>query len=159
MSYLFDTIRAYTGYQPTGSFTFTLLIGTAVFALSLGVLAVAASLASPVRRRLDRVSGGADTDAAINSRLIDRLRPLLPYVIPTKEKERSRVSKLLVHAGWRGPSAMPLFYASKALLTFGLPVLVLFSAAFLPRVSSNTILFAAVTGAMLGFITPGIWLE
>lgn len=156
---LIEILRAYTGKQPAGSFAFTLLIGTAVFALSLGVLAMVASLASPVRRRLDRLSGGEDTSPAPGTRLIERLRPLLPYVVPSKEKERSRVSKLLVHAGWRSASALPLFYASKALLMFGLPTLVLFAGAFLPRVSSSAILFGAVMGGMLGFVGPGIWLE
>ena len=153
-------LQAYFGNQPSAAIAFILLTGAAMFALSLGVLAVVSAVADPLRRRLGRVAGstGEASTSSANA-VVERIRPLFPYFVPGKEQERSRVSNLLTYAGLRSPSALPLFYTCKALLMVGLPALTLLAAPFLPRVSSGKLLFAAVVGALLGFVAPGMWLE
>ena len=153
-------LKAYLANQPSSAIAFTLLTGAAVFALSLGVWAVASAIAHPLRRRLARLAGSTgEASASSTNALVERIRPLFPYFVPGKEQERSRVSNLLTYAGLRSPSALPVFYACKALLLVGLPALTLLAAPFLPQVSSGKLLFAAVVGALLGFVAPGMWLE
>jgi len=159
---VFETLlnlRGYFSNQPSGMVAFTLLIGAAVFALSMGAWAVVGVVASPLRRRLARLGGSESAGTSFGGLFIDRIRPLFPYLVPGKEEERSRVGKLLMHAGFRSASAMPVFYASKALLTLGLPFLTFSAAPFFPAVSGGKIMLVALIGAALGFVLPGIWLD
>src|SRR5215467_14436971 len=97
--------------------TFTLLIGAAVFALSMGAWALVGVVASPLRRRLARLGGIESAGTSPGGFFIDRICPLFPYLVPGKEKERSRIGNLLTYAGFRSVTALPLFYASKVQLT------------------------------------------
>jgi len=153
-----ELVKGYFGNQPAGSVAFTILIGAAMFALSLGVWALVAGAVSPLRRRLTRLIG-TESAASRARPLVERLGPLFPYIVPGKEQERSRVSKLLICAGLQSPSALPFFYACKALLMLGLPLLVLLAAPFLPRVSTGKFMFVALVAAALGFVLPGVWLD
>jgi len=159
---VFDFLLSLKGYisnQPSGSLAFTLLIGAAMFALSLGVLGLLAFVASPLRRRLARLGGTENETASLAGLFVDRIRPLFPYLIPKKEQERSRIGTLLTHAGFRSASAMPVFYAIKALLTLTLPFVTFLAAPFLPTVSSGKLMMVGLIGAALGFVLPGMWLE
>jgi tight adherence protein C len=153
------SLRGYFSNQPSGMVAFTVLIGAAIFALSLGVLALVGVVVSPLRRRLARLGGIEDESAPVAGFFLERIRPLFPYLVPGKEKERSRVGKLLTHAGLRSASAMPVFYAIKALLTLSLPFLTFLAAPFFPTLSGGKVMTVALMGAALGFVLPGIWLE
>jgi tight adherence protein C len=152
-------LRGYFSNQPSGMLAYTVLIGTAVFALSMGAWALVGVLASPLRRRLARLGGSDSAGTARGGFFIDRIRPLFPYLVPGKEEERSRIGNLLTYAGFRSASAMPLFYASKALLTLGLPFLIFLAAPFFPAMSGAKVIMVALIGATLGFVLPGIWLD
>ena len=152
-------LRGYFSDQPSGMVEFTLLIGTAVFALSMGAWALVGVVASPLRRRLARLGGIESEGTSPGGFFIERIRPLFPYLVPGKEEERSRVGNLLTYAGFRSASAMPLFYASKVLLTLGLPFLTFLAAPWLPAVSGGKVMAAAIIAAALGFVLPGIWLD
>jgi len=153
------SLRGYFSNQPSGMVAFTLLIGAAVFVLSMGAWVLVGVVASPLRRRLARLGGMEGAGTPQGGFLIDRIRPLFPYLIPGKEEERSRIGNLLTYAGFRSASAMPLFYASKALLTLGLPFLTFLAAPLLPTVSGGKVMTVALIGAALGFVLPGIWLD
>ena len=153
------SLRGYFSNQPSGMVAFTVLIGAAVFALSMGAMALVGVVASPLRRRLARLAGNEGAGTSTGGLFIERIRPLFPYLVPGKEEERSRVGMLLTHAGLRSASAMPLFYASKMLLTLGLPSLMFFAAPFFPRLSGGKVMTAALIAAALGFVLPGIWLD
>jgi len=130
-----------------------------VFALSLGVSAFVVAVGNPLRRRVAQLGAPGVQVSSSASDLVARLRPLFPYLVPAKDKERSRVSKLLVHAGMRSPSALPVFYACKTLLLLSVPMMVFLIAPFLPRVSSGKLLFAAILGALLAYLSPSVWLD
>lgn len=153
------SLRGYFSNQPSGMLTFTLLIGAAVFALSMGAWALVGVVASPLRRRLARLGGNESAGPSPGGFFVDRIRPLFPYLVPGKEEERSRTGKQLTHAGFRSASALPLFYASKVLVTLGLPFLTFLVAPFFPAVSGGKVMAAALIGAALGFVLPGIWLD
>jgi len=152
-------LRGYFSNQPSGMLAYTVLIGTAVFALSMGAWALVGVLASPLRRRLARLAGSDSAGTARSGFFIERIRPLFPYLVPGKEEDRSRIGNLLTYAGFRSASAMPLFYASKALLTLGLPFLIFLAAPFFPAMSGAKVIMVALIGATLGFVLPGIWLD
>jgi tight adherence protein C len=153
-----DALRSYLSNQPLST-AFTLLIGAAVFAFSLGVAALLLTLASPLRRRLARLAHQDAATASISASLADLIRPYTRYILPKKEHERSKVSRLLMHAGYRSANALPLFFASKALLMVALPLVVLLVSPMFPRVSSNLLMLVGVGVGGLGFLMPSFWLE
>jgi tight adherence protein C len=138
---------------------FILLSAAAAFAFSLGVAAIVVTAASPLRRRLARVSNQDVETTSLAASLAELVRSYARFLLPKKAQERSRVSRLLIHAGYRSANALPLYFAAKALLIAVLPVGVFFVSPMFPKVSSSVLLFAAVTGALLGFLAPGVWLD
>jgi tight adherence protein C len=159
MSTTLTMVRSYLAGEPLAALAFVLLIGTAAFALSMGASAFIVAVADPLRRRLGRLAGEPDRPISPAHDLADFMRPLFPYLVPRKEGERSRVGRLLMHAGFRSSAALPLYYGCKALLLIALPLLVIFVSAFLPRVTSGKLMFAAVTVAFLGSLIPSVWLD
>lgn len=152
-------LRGYFSSQPSGMLAFMVLIAAAIFALSLGVTALLAVAASPLRRRLARLGGIESQTVSLSGVLADRFRPLFPYLVPKKEEERSKVAKLFTHAGLRSPGAIPMFYAIKLLMTLSLPFLTFLAAPFFPTVSGGKVMLTALVGAAIGFILPGMWLD
>jgi tight adherence protein C len=152
-------LRAFLAGQPLAALAFVLLIGAAVFALSMGASAVALASADPLRRRLGRLSASEVRPSFSGRDLADFLRPLFPYLIPKKEGERTRVGRLLMYAGYRSPAALPLYYSSKAVLMIALPLVVIFAAAFFPKVTSTQMMFSALALGFLGSLAPSIWLD
>jgi tight adherence protein C len=136
-----------------------LLAGAAVFAFTLGVSAVVMALASPVRRRLGRLASPEAESASRTSAFADLLRPFSRYILPSKESERSGAERRLVHAGLRPTTALPLYYASKALLMIALPFAVLVASPFFPRVSTTQLMLGAGFAAFFGALLPSMWLD
>jgi tight adherence protein C len=152
-------VQNYLGHEPLAALGFVVLIGVAVFALSMGVSAFVVVVADPVRRRLVRLGGGAERPLSPSASIADTLRPLFPYLIPSKERERSRVSQLLTHAGFRSPTALPLFYATRVLFMLALPLSVFLASPFFPKITSGQLLTMAVMAGVLGSIAPSVWLD
>ncbi len=65
----------------------------------------------------------------------------------------------LVHAGYRSPNALPVFFAVKALLMVALPLVVFLVSPMFPKVSSNMLLLTGLGAGCLGFLIPGVWLD
>lgn len=151
-------VQSYLAGEPLAALAFVILIGAAVFALSMGASALGLVVTDPLRRRLGRLTG-AEERVSSSTQYLDFIRPLVPYLLPGKEKERTRVGTMLTRAGMRSQAALPLFYACKALLMIGLPLLVVFSAPFVPRITSGALMVTAVTAGLLGVLAPSMWLE
>jgi tight adherence protein C len=152
-------VQNYLGHEPLAALGFVILIGVAAFALSMGVSAFVVVVADPVRRRLARLGSGEEQPATSAANIADTLRPLFPYLIPSKDRERTRVGRLLTYAGFRSPTALPLFYAAKALFMLGLPLGVFLASPFFPKLTSGLLLSAAVAMGVLGSIVPSVWLD
>src|SRR5262249_11482968 len=152
-------VRGYLAGTPLAALAFVLLIGIAAFALSMGASAFALAIADPLRRRLGQLTGAPDRALSTTHDIADYIRPLFPYLVPRKEGERSRVGRLLMHAGFRSPAALPLYYGCKTLFMVALPLLVMFASVLLPRVTGGKLIFAAVTMGFLGSLIPSVWLD
>jgi tight adherence protein C len=159
MSTSLETLRSYLGNQPFLAVAFIVLIGAAAFAFALGVAALGVTMASPLRRRLARLGHTEAEAASLATTLADIIRPYTRFILPRKEKELSRVRQRMIHAGYRSPNAMPLFFAVKSLLMIGLPLAVLLVSPMFPRVSSQMLLIVAVGLGGLGFLAPSVWLD
>ena len=81
-------------------------------------------------------------------------------VTPKNQAELSAIRKRLLQAGYRWPSAVRVFYATKAALAVGLAVVAAIFVPFLPVELPAPIFGLAVIFAMLlGYSIPSLWIE
>ncbi|CBJ52067.1 type II secretion system F family protein [Ralstonia solanacearum] len=84
-------------------------------------------------------------------------KPLARASVPKEGWEDSSLHTRFVHAGWRAPEAIPIYFGVKTILAFGLPVLLFplalgqFDAS--QRLQFLTVLFVA---AAIGFYLPNL---
>lgn len=154
-----EFLRGLLGSGAGSSMVFVGLAAVTVFVFSLGVSALVMGLADPMRRRLDRLADTHREDTSRAQTIAAILQPLAAYVLPKKDWDRSQVSRQLVHAGFRAPGAVTVYYATRALLLILLPVSVLLASRWLPEVPTAKIMFYAGVAAFLGSILPGAVLD
>ena len=136
-----------------------LISGTfVIFGLGIGFLTLSAT--NPIRRRL---GGSAAQPQKEKGRTLvwinTMLGPVSSYILPKSEMERSRIVKKLVHAGFRAPSAVQDFYATKAVLAVVFGAIFLFASRWIPDLTTQKqfIYLACASGA--GIFLPNIVLE
>jgi tight adherence protein C len=157
--FILDTARSFIAQQPLYGTTFIVLIGASVFAFVLGATALVSTLSDPLRRRVARLGNQDAPTVSLASTFAELLRPVTAYILPKKEAEQSQVRRQLLHAGYRSASAMPLFYAIKALLMTGLPLVAFLLSPMFPRLHSETLMLIAVCLGCAGFLAPSMWLN
>ncbi|MFL6600900.1 MAG: type II secretion system F family protein [Steroidobacteraceae bacterium] len=158
MDAILKAFQTYFAQQPA-ELTFILMVAGAVFVFSLGVSALAVAVASPLRRRLNRLGRPEAHDNSRAANIAAALRPYSAYILPSKDWERSRVNRMLVNAGYRSSNALSLFYACKALLMVALPLAVFAASPLLPTLSAGKVVFYSVAAGFFGSLLPGLWLN
>lgn len=159
MNTMFSSLIAHLGQFQAAEFAFIALAGAAVFAFCLGVFAVLSAISDPLRRRLDQMGHAQGRARSWGSGVAERLRPVAARFLPRKDKERSRVSRLLSHAGYRSPHVLSTFYGVKALLMIGLPIIVLVASPLFPRLTTGKLLFSAAVASVAASLLPSLWLD
>lgn len=153
------TLQSWVSQSQGAALLFVLLAAAAVFVFSLGVSALVLARANPLRRRLGELAGTDRNLATGAAWFAERLRPISRHLLPSREVERTRVSRLLLHAGYRSPQALTLFSAARWLLILTLPLLVLISSPFFPHLQSNKVMLLTIGAVIFGFLAPSVWLE
>ena len=159
MNLSWQALEPYIGHSQAGGLVFVVLAAAATFVLCLGVASFLAAIASPVRRRLAQLGGGASPATSLGAQIAQRLRPVADYVLPTAEAERSQIEKRFQYAGLRSPYALPVFYVAKLVLIVTPPCLVLAAAPLFPQMTTEALLFYAFSAALIGFVLPSMWLD
>ena len=154
-----ETLHIWVSQSQGAALLFVVLAAAAVFAFSLGVSALLLAKTNPLRRRLGELAGTGRESAFGVAWLAERLRPISNYALPGREAERTRVQRLLMHAGYRSAHALSLFSVARWLLVVTLPLLVLLSSPFFPRLEGNKVLLLTLGAAVFGFLVPSVWLE
>lgn len=143
----------------------TATVGLAVFLAIVGVAYVIYTIFSPGRARIRSVVGNtAAHEQSAVSRIGESLEPLSPYILPSKEWERTKSDAMLVHAGYRSPQALTVFYAIKTILGILCAVIVVVGAPILGQVMSKQfslmqIGFGALLFSFIGMTLPNIILQ
>ncbi len=145
-----------------------ILLLTGAFAIAFcGILAILLALRpNALQRRLGQIDRETpqlppQTDQHDWLHTIERLaKPLARVSVPKEGWEDSALRTRFVHAGWRSPEAIPIFFGIKTALLIGLPLLlfVLLVGHFAPsqRLPFMTVLFVA---AVIGFYLPNLVLS
>jgi tight adherence protein C len=113
-------------------------------------------LAGP-RSAIQEEAPSAPRSILIEDNLLKRFDNL---VTPKNLEELSKIRKRLVMAGYRNPSAVRVFYLSKAVLALGFAVV---AAMVLPFVAGSLPLpmigLIVITAMLFGYIMPSFWVE
>jgi tight adherence protein C len=133
--------------------------------LGLAVAGIVFSVGSFVfrgRGLRDRLRGVVGEQAAAQAagpawqgRVAKAAGPVAKLATPTDEEEISRVRARFVHAGFRDPSAPVIFFALKALLSIGLP-LVLFLFTDVMSARDYVPLLVLLAAAAIGYYLPNL---
>ena len=131
-----------------------------MFIFGMGILYLLSTVFDPVRRRMRLLAiGEIDKEDEASGEFSTTLGPLAGLTMPRKDWERSKVSQMLVHAGFRAPNAITGFYAIKTILIILLPGTVLFLASLFPHYSTKQVAFAMIITTFLAVTLPDAVLE
>ncbi len=134
------------------------MVTLAGFGFAAAIMMLLGSATSPVRRRLQEI-GGRPQKPSAGDRLARSIAPVSHYILPAKESERSQIREKLVHAGFRNPNALTIFYSVKLLVALGLPTIVLLLAPLFPELETSSIVLATMTASAIGVMSPNIFLR
>jgi tight adherence protein C len=151
-------LQDFFGNSGSGGLLFIALAAAAVFALSMGMSAFVVGLLDPVRRRLGRLGSENDRPSA-SATMAESLSNFAAMVTPRSERERQRVERLLIHAGYRSANARTLYYGVKALAIMILPIGVLLASPMFPKITTNQLMLFAAGAGYLGWISCSMWLD
>jgi tight adherence protein C len=140
-------------------FLFIALAGGAMLAFGLGLSYVVLGATDPVRRRLLGSAPKARSDGRLLLTLQTIIGPVSEWVLPKSEVERSKVTKQLTYAGFRGPHVLQVFYCIKVVALLVLPAIVLIGAQWYPELPTNKLLLFLAMAAGLGVVVPSSVLE
>jgi tight adherence protein C len=152
-------LQDFLGDSGGAGILFIALAAAAAFALSMGLSAFVMGLIDPVRRRLGQLGSGAHQRPSAAATMAESLSSFAALVTPRSDRERQRVQRLLIHAGYRSPNARTLYYGVKALAILILPMCVLLASPLLPKITTNQLMLFAASAGYFGWIVCSIWLD
>ena len=135
------------------------LSAATVFVLVLGAAVLLMNYFDPVRRRIGTVVGDAPEDERLLIKVATALGPVSTFVLPQVELERDKAMLQLSRAGFRSPMALHVYYLIKTVLAILLPLFVLVSANWLPRIETSNVLISAMFASGIGMVGPNIVLQ
>jgi tight adherence protein C len=140
-------------------FVFVIIVATAVFSLAMAVLFLLAGLFDPLQSRLRKLTGEDRRKKPWLANASDALKPLTQYVEPKQSsKDQNQMRAKLIHAGFRQPNAVSMFYALKVIFMAVLLLGVMAATMFLPKLNSVEIGYLIVLAGAVGFMVPNILL-
>ena len=159
MQALLEQIGAIAGDETILAHLVVWLSAATVFVLVLGAAVLLMNYFDPVRRRIGTVVGGAPEDERMLIKVATALGPVSTFVLPQVELERDKAMLQLSRAGFRSPMSLHVYYLIKTVLAIVLPLLVLLSANWLPRIETTSVLAYAMFASGIGMIGPNIVLQ
>ncbi|VUX56230.1 Type II secretion system protein [uncultured Woeseiaceae bacterium] len=135
------------------------LSAATVFVFVLGSAVLLLNYFDPVRRRVSNVVGDAPEDERLLIKVATAIGPVATYILPQVELERDKAMLQLSRAGFRSPMALHAFYLIKTVLALVLPLIILVSVNWLPRIETTSILIYAMFASGIGLLGPNIVLR
>jgi tight adherence protein C len=159
MEAILDLINAYLGDEVILRRILVGLSAATIFILGLGLTLLIVNLTDPVRRRMGLVEDAPAAKDRLVMFVNTAMGPVASYVLPQKDSERDNMTQKLVRAGYRSPQALQVFYMTKSLLVFALPMLVLIAWRWIPDIDGSSPLSYAMFASAIGIMGPNIVLR
>jgi len=154
MDYILKLLSPLTDNPEQAMQLFIFTIGVAVFILVLGLMFLIRGLSDPLQRRLRQIAGPQEAPEWSWTRWERMLQSLSPYILPKEDWERSKASMKLVHAGFRAPNALTIFYGARILGAVLFPLSILLATPLLPRVLLDNVWYLAAAMGFVGLRLP-----
>jgi tight adherence protein C len=146
---------------------FQLLVLLSVFAVVVGVTLTGMALVSPgyMRGRLATFRSKADAGSLEPNdgwveKVVKVAQPFSKLSVPEEGWERSALRTRFMNAGWRSPSAAPLYFASKTLLALITPgIAALVAMRYYPAMPGNRFMIVLLVTATLAYYIPNFVLD
>lgn len=139
-----------------------ILILLLTFLLTFGAALVAMLLIQPdaMRRRISQATQAPTEEAprALQEEWLQRMarvsKPLAKLAVPKEGWDNSVLRTRFMNAGWRNPSAIPVYFAAKTLLAISFPLMLFIATSGVvsednPRLLPISLLAAAIAGFYL----------
>lgn len=159
MNALFEQIAAVISDETILVNLVVWLSAATVFVFVLGSAVLLLNYFDPVRRRVSNVVGDAPEDERLLIKVATAIGPVATYILPQVELERDKAMLQLSRAGFRSPMALHAYYLIKTVLALVLPLIILVSANWLPRIGTTSILTYAMFASGIGLLGPNIVLQ
>ena len=137
-----------------------------VFAIVGGLALMAMAIFSPgyMRERLNNFGGKVETSALENDGWVEKVvkvaQPFSKLSVPDEGWERSALRTRFMNAGWRSPSAAPLYFAAKTILALSLPcIAALVVMHYWPAMPARKFMLVLLACAALGYYIPNLVLD
>lgn len=154
MEYLLQIFNSLANDPGQARWFLAIALGAAAGLFGLGALYLVANSVDPLRRRLRSVSGDKEGGHSTPLPFADLVEPVSGYVMPTKEKEISRIRSRLIHGGYRAENALASFYVVKTLTGLVLTAVAILGATLYPGLTSLQVGTLALFAAFLGMMLP-----
>lgn len=161
MDALTSIVTELLGPSPNNDLIGVAAVAGIVLMLALAGVALMPRGESAQERRLRGIAGESSERSkdTTGDRVAATMRGLGPIVMPKNEDETSQIKAKLIHAGYRQPNAILIFFAIKGGCALVLPALVLLSIPFFPEVPFKRIMFFAMGAAAVGIFGPNVVLD
>ena len=159
MDALFEQIAAVVSDETILVNLVVWLSAATVFVFVLGSAVLLLNYFDPVRRRVSNVVGDAPEDERLLIKVATAIGPVATYILPQVELERDKAMLQLSRAGFRSPMALHAYYLIKTVLALVLPLIILVSVNWLPRIETTSILIYAMFASGIGLLGPNIVLQ
>ncbi len=137
-----------------------------VFAIVCGLVLIAMAVFSPgsLRGRLASLSGTAPASTPENDGWVEKVvkvaTPFSKLSLPDEGWERSSLRTRFMNAGWRAPSAAPLYFAAKTVLALTLPcIAALVVGHYAPAMPGKKFMLVLLFFVAFGYYIPNTVLE
>jgi tight adherence protein C len=131
---------------------------------AVAMLSMTLFLPGQMRDRLDEVRsksepGKLESDGWVE-KVVKVATPFSRLSLPEEGWERSALRTRFMNAGWRSPSAAPLYFAAKTLLALGLPAMAaLVVMHYAPAMPGKRFMIVLLVTAAFGYYVPNFVLE
>lgn len=140
---------------------------TVVFLVWSCIAGIIVGLMLPNRlmQRLDGLNGSEKSLASVQSnpwveRIVQAANPFVKLSIPTEGWDNSPMRIRFINAGWRNPVCIPLFFATKTILAFFMPlILMMLGGAELFNSDTGFVILMLALTASMGYYLPNIFLK
>ena len=160
MNYLLGLINRLVGDEQLTRMLFAAVIGLSVVMVVVALAVLGKGLQSPVQRRLMLIKRGHGIDhRAPPSNLQMMLEQVGQRFSSAETRQASATRTLLIHAGYRSPSAVQVYWAIRLLLPLLLLGITLLALPFIPNMS--LLLGGGILAVVLGvgWLLPAIYVS
>jgi tight adherence protein C len=160
MDYLLGLFNRVTGNEEMARLLFVGAMSLSAVLAVITVLLLLLGLQDPVQRRLALIkrghSGSSGQDAPSNLQLL--LERVGQRFGSTEAAQMSPTQTLLMHAGYRSPSAVQMYWAVRLLLPLVLVGAALLVLPIIPKLSLITGLMLVLAAGAVGWLVPALYI-